>query len=69
MIGVLTLEDIIESTLRVDITDEFDRDKAIKLLQSQTPGIQFTGAGSNVEMKQLEPYLQIKYKDTKDFST
>jgi hypothetical protein len=36
IIGVLTLEDVIEKILRIDINDEKDREKAVQALQLRT---------------------------------
>ena len=36
IIGVLTLEDVIEKILRIDIHDEKDREKAVLALQMKT---------------------------------
>ena len=55
IVGVLTLEDVIEKTLRVDIADEGDLADAVKafLLRNQE--------AKDMEYKDLVPYMQMKY--------
>jgi hypothetical protein len=36
VIGVLTLEDVIERILQIDIADEKDRERAVQVLQMRT---------------------------------
>ena len=63
IIGVLTLEDVIEKILRIDINDEKDREKAVQAFQMRTvAAIQNENFG-DVSMRQLQPFISTKFKE------
>lgn len=64
MIGVLTLEDVIERMLRIDINDEIDREEAVQAFKKRN----FEGSclGSpqvinKLDSSHLAPYMPGKY--------
>lgn len=63
ILGVVTLEDIIERTLRIDINDEGDRDEAIQALQMRTKE---ELKANDINFESLAPYMQIKYAQEND---
>lgn len=63
IIGVLTLEDVIEKILHIDINDEKDREKAVQALQLRTfAAIQNENFG-DVSMRQLAPFIDSKFRE------
>lgn len=62
IIGVLTLEDVIEKILRIDIHDEKDREKAVLALQMKTVNAIQNENFGEVSMGQLAPYMTQKYR-------
>ena len=63
IIGVLTLEDVIEKILRIDINDEKDREKAVQAFQMRTvAAIQNENFG-DVSMRQLQPFMSTNLKE------
>lgn len=68
IIGVLTLEDVIEKILRIDIHDEKDREKAVLALQMKTVNAIQNENFGEVSMGQLAPYMTQKYRVGSDAS-
>lgn len=61
ILGVVTLEDVIERQLRVDITDEKDRDNAKLKLQREN-----SFSSSNLKLELIKKYSEKANDDTND---